>query len=280
MTYTKEILKTLHMFPSHYLLPQVTKINVTDLGIQRCLPTAGHYTPYQHTRSGRRVFIKLCNTARSIVTNISSQSFTTPKQSKPNFNNLHTVPIEHKDPPGTDDNKVHLSLVNMRSLPSKGEELKYYITEKAINICPITETWIHKEALEESLKVVTPEGYVTSSKTHLDGNRGGGIELIYNKESVTLSDTSTFEFREAECSLFKVRVDHIQLDLCVLYHYPEGNVFAFFEDLSNVLVRIVISSHKLVILGDFNIRTDLQDTVLRSNNIQRLFEPLQSEKNM
>ena len=35
----------------------------------------------------------------------------------------------------------------------------------------------------------------------------------------------------------------------------------FFEDLSDVLERIVISSHKLVILGAFDIRTDLQDTV-------------------
>ena len=159
---------------------------------------------------------------------------TTPKQSKSNFNNLHTVPIEHKDQPGTDDNKVHLSLVNTRSLPSKGEELKYYIIKKAINICAITETWIHKDATEESLKVVILEGYVISSKPHLDGCRGGGIGLMYNKESVTLSNTSTFEFREAECSLFKVRVDHIQLNLYVLYCYPEGNVLAFFEDLSTV----------------------------------------------
>ena len=196
------------MFPSHYLLRQVTKINVIDLGIKRCLPTAGLYTPHQHTRSGRRGFIKLCNTARSIATNISSQRSTTAKQSKPNFNNHHTVPIEHKDQLGTDDNKVHLSLVNTRSPPSKGEELKYYITEKAINICAITETWIHKDATEESLKAVTPEGYVFLSKPH----RGGGTGLMYNKESVTLSDTSTFEFREAESSLFKVRVDHIQLD--------------------------------------------------------------------
>ena len=173
--------------------------------------------------------------ARSIVTNISSQRSTTPKQSEPNFNNLHTVPIEHKDQPGTDDNKVHLSLVNTRSLPSKGEEHKYHITEKAINICAITETWIHKDATEESLKAVTPEGYVISSKPCLDGHRGGGIGLMYNKESVTLSDTSTLQFREVECSLFKVRVDHIQLFLCVLYCYPEGNVLAFFEDLSNVL---------------------------------------------
>ena len=169
----------------------------------------------------------MCNTARSIVTNISSQRSTTPKQSNPNFNNLHTVLIEHKDQLGTDDNKVHLSLVNARSLPSKGEELKYYITEKAINICAITETCIHKDATEESLKAVTLEGYVISSKPCLDGRRGGGIGLMYNKESVILSDTSTFEFREAECSFF--RVDYIQLDLCVLYCYLGGDVLAFLK---------------------------------------------------
>ena len=102
---------------------------------------------------------------------------------------------------------------------------------------------------------------------------GGGIGLMYNKESVILSDTSSFEFREAECSLFKFTVDHIQLDLCVLYCYPEGNVLAFFEDLSNVFDRLVISSHELVILGDFNIRTDLQDTAeaIRYSHFLHLF---------
>ena len=35
---------------------------------------------------------------------------------------------------------------------------------------------------------------------------------------------------------------------------------AFLEDLSNVVERMVISLHELVILGDFNFRTDLQDT--------------------
>ena len=203
---------------------------------------------------------KVVQHSKSIATNISSQRCTTPKQSKPNFNNLHTIPIEHKDQPGTDDHKVHLSLVNTRSLPSKGKELKHYMTEKAIDICAITDTLIHKDPTEESLKAVTSEGYVISSKPHLDGHRGVGIGLINNKESVILSDTRTFKFREEECSLFKVRVDHIQLDQCVLYCYPEGNVLAFFEDLSNVLERIVISSHELVILGKFNISTDLQDT--------------------
>ena len=42
---------------------------------------------------------------------------------------------------------------------------------------------------------------------------------------------------------------------------PTRICFGIFEGLSNVLKGIVISSHELVILGDFNIRTDLQDAV-------------------
>ena len=84
---------------------------------------------------------------------------------------------------------------------------------------------------------------------------------MYNKVSVTLMETISFEFREAECSLFKVRIDQKQLDLCLLYRYPEGSVLTFFEDLSNVIERTIISSNELLILGDFNIKADLCDSV-------------------
>ena len=146
--YTREILKSLHLFPSHYLLPQTTKIDVINLGIRRCAPIPGHHTPYQQSRSGRRVFAKLSNMARSITTKISFQRCITPKQLLPNFNNLQIIPTEHRVQSSTSNNKAHLSLVNTRSLPSKGEELKYYITEKAIDICAITESWIHKDATD------------------------------------------------------------------------------------------------------------------------------------
>ena len=77
-----------------------------------------------------------------------------------------------------------------QSLPSKGEELKYYITEKAIDVCAITKSWIQKDATDESLKVVTPEGYAITSKPHQDGHKGGGIALMYSKVSITLMEQS------------------------------------------------------------------------------------------
>ena len=120
-----------------------------------------------------------------------------------------------------------------------------------MDICAIEGTYIQNYTTEESLKVVTPKGYAISSKLCLDGNKSSGTLLVCNKETVTLSDTSCFEYKAAkcsECSCFKVGIDYIHLNLFILYHNPEGNVLAFLEDLSNVLERIVISSTELLIL--------------------------------
>ena len=112
---------------------------------------------------------------------------------------------------------MHLSLVNTRSLYSNAGELKYYIVEKDTDVCTITESWIHKDSTEESLKETVPEGYGISSKSHQDGRRGGGIALMYNKRTSTLVDSFSSEFTDAECALFKSNVNQKQLDMCVLY---------------------------------------------------------------
>ena len=112
---------------------------------------------------------------------------------------------------------MHLSLVNTRSLYSKTEELKYYIVEKDTDVWAITESWIHKDSTEESLKVTVPKGYGISSKSHQYGRRGGGITLVYNKRNVTLVDSFSSELTDAECALFKISVNQKQLDVCVLY---------------------------------------------------------------
>ena len=123
----------------------------------------------------------------------------------------------------------NLSLVNIRSLYSKAEALKYYIVEKDTNVCDITETWIHKDSTEESLKAIVPEGYGISSKSHHDGRRDGGIALVYIKRSVTLVDSFSSEFTDAECALFRINVNQKQLDVCVLYQNPKGSLLAFLK---------------------------------------------------
>ena len=262
--YTKNFIKSLRLFPSHHLLPWTTKINVLNLDIRRCAPTPGHYTAYRRSRGGRRVFKKLAQTASTIATRLTGQRHTTPRISGANLENLLAVPINsklhHKIQPCTT-----LSIINIRSLLSKAELLKYHIIEKSIDVCAITESWIQTNAAEESLKSTVPNGYAISSKPCDDGRRGGGIALIYNKEPTTLVKDSSFEFTEAECVLFTIGINQRQLDLCVLYRYPEGNVFTFFEELSTVIEQTVTSSNELLILGDFNIKADLHNAADTQN---------------
>ena len=45
--------------------------------------------------------------------------------------------------------RVALSTVSARSLLSKRETFKHYLSEKAIDICAITESWIHADTTKE-----------------------------------------------------------------------------------------------------------------------------------
>ena len=96
LNYTNELLRSLRLFPSHYLLPQATKINVIDLGIRRCSPAPGHNTCYRCSSSGKRVFKKLANVARSITLNVSTKRTATPTYSAVNLDNLHSIPTGTK----------------------------------------------------------------------------------------------------------------------------------------------------------------------------------------
>ena len=154
---------------------------------------------------------------------MSIKRTTTPNYSVVNLDNLQSTPtgtkINNNITTSKDKNGWHLSLVYTRCLYSKVEELRYYIVEKDTDVCTVTESWIEKDSTEESLKLTVPEGYGISSKSCQDGRRGGGIALIYNKRTVTLVDSFSSEFTDAECALFKinVNVNQKQLDVCVLY---------------------------------------------------------------
>ena len=152
---------------------------------------------------------------------MSTKRTTTPNYSAVNLDDLHSTPtgieINNNITTSKDKNGLPLSLVTTRSLYSKVEELKHYIVEKDADVGTVTELWIHKNSTEESLKAIVPEGYGISSKSHQDGRRDGGIAVIYIKRSVTLVDSFSSEFTDAECVLFKINVRQKQLDVCILY---------------------------------------------------------------
>ena len=83
-----------------------------------------------------------------------------------------------------------------------------------------------------------PESYAISSNLLQGECRDCGIALVCSL--FALGDESSFEFIEAECSMFKISVNLMQIDVCLVYHYPEGSVLTFSEDLENVTEKTYI----------------------------------------
>ena len=88
----------------------------------------------------------------------------------------------------------------------------------------------------------------------------GKTVVVYDKESVTLMEDSSFEFTDAECSVFKIRINGKQLDVSVLYCYLEGSVLTFFEELGHFIEETITSSSELIMLGNIDVKADATDT--------------------
>ena len=155
--------------------------------------------------------------------------------------------------------------MNVRSLVPTVELFKHYSTERDIDVCAVKETWKNKDTTQETLKATIPDGYAIPSQPRQDGCRGGGLVAIYKKESTALIDVTSFEIAGAECSVFKIRINQTHFDICVVYCYPKGSVLSFFEDSGNTIEKIVASSTEHIILGDFNVKADVQNSTDEMN---------------
>ena len=108
-----------------------------------------------------------------------------------------------------------MSHINARSVCNMSLELQTYITERSIDLCAITETWLRLDD-QVSLAAITPSGYEALSKPRLEG-RGGGIALIYKKYITIKEINISTEFRTIELAYYKVKVPSKVLDLLVIY---------------------------------------------------------------
>ena len=73
---------------------------------------------------------------------------------------------------------LKLAHINSRSIVNKIEPFQQLITDEAINVCAITETWIKLED-DFTPKQILPPHYDILSFPHLDGRQGGEMALVY-----------------------------------------------------------------------------------------------------
>ena len=158
-------------------LDQSIRSYIIALGIQRTITDK----PYRRSRAGQQLFHKI----HSKILQKRTMSSTERGLGTQIFN---LIQIKLKNTTLTRPN-LTISHVNAHSVNNKVGTLQSIITDRNLDICAITETWLKLEEDDLTIKQIPPDGYNIISYPTPNGCMGGGVALIF-KDNLWIVDNT------------------------------------------------------------------------------------------
>ena len=178
-----------------------------------------------------------------------------------NIKNLIKITCCHNNPIPL--RPLNFCLWNCQSIRNKAAVFQEYLCSSKIDVCALTETWLSSD--DEAVRAeCTPIGYMLHDQIR-SHRCGGGIALLFRTElSVTLhteGEKTSFEFAEY---IAIVIVGNNKVKVAIIYRTPYSEkhpvtVATFLSEFAKYLESIVLSSERLLIVGDMNTHVDVPD---------------------
>ena len=139
---------------------------------------------------------------------------------------------------------------------NKTLQIKDFVVDKNIDILSLTETWLKPDDRSDyTIRDISPTGYAFVHTPRPNGN-GGGVGLLYRKnlkmEQIKSDPFKSFEFKElllhSSASIIRI-IDTYRPPISVKNGHTHA---AFLDDFSSLLERLVSSTGRLLLAGDFN----------------------------
>ena len=151
--------------------------------------------------------------------------------------------------------KLHLSVLNARSVNNKSLLIKDYVVDNQIDILAITETWLKADEVSGyTIRDICPNGYkfIHCPREYA---RGGGIGLLY-KQNLKIKKLQTKPHQSFEIMELLLNANSSTFRIVVIYRPPSSSInkltySVFFEEFSMLLEHISLASEKLIMVGDF-----------------------------
>ena len=156
--------------------------------------------------------------------------------------------------------KLHLSVLNARSINNKSLLIKDYVVEKQIDMLAITETWLKAgEVSDYIIRDICPKGYkfIHCPREYA---RGGGIGLLF-KQNLKIKKLQTRSYQSFELMELLLNANSSTYRIIVIYRPPSSSInkltySVFLEEFTTLLEHISLAPGKLIIVGDFNCHVD------------------------
>ncbi|KAL2096367.1 hypothetical protein ACEWY4_008515 [Coilia grayii] len=181
-------------------------------------------------------------------------------------------PLLSEEQTDDENKKVKVGLLNVRSLNNKSEPICALITERALEVFLLTETWLNSRNADDLLRAACPPNFCFYHQDRAVG-RGGGVANLFSEEFQHALIRGCAE-KTFEC--LAVHLQHADWNrpvLCINVYRPPGGSLRTFLEFYNAFVRVFqdISSDYACILmtGDFNLHFEKANRI--SNIIFKIF---------
>lgn len=164
----------------------------------------------------------------------------------------------------SNNNITKCMLVNVRSLNNKVYQLTELLLEQSVDVCCVTETWF-RGANEPAMVELRQEGYDVISVPRKNNKKGGGVAFLcqaktYNIKKIKTTDYECFELLEV---ILLGKTDILRYS--IIYRTGYLNKYdknQFLQELNLYIESLIDKDGINIILGDFNIRHDKNDSLL------------------
>lgn len=141
---------------------------------------------------------------------------------------------------------LRVATLNICSIRNKLDELKDLMSSQRIDILGVQETWLDNEVTDHMVAV---DGY-TLHRLDRPWRRGGGV-CIYYRDEVSCRVRKDLEIAGMEATWIEIGSKNKLFFGCV--YRPPQEAVTFWEQLDDLLSNGDLRSHRIVLVGDFNV---------------------------